>query len=166
MTESVYKPISKRTPPSNKWTNAHPLTDMQKAFIKYYTQGLQPKEAAIKAGYNPRDAHKRANEILKKPACKGIVKIGLQRLAETEQRQVASDLKATLNVLDKVIEAGTTPEKLETLATPSHALTATDIKAKILSFYAPEKSVNINVDVDIAEGQRLTEMIKEKEKGF
>lgn len=166
MTESVYKPISKRTPPANKWTNAHPLTDMQKAFVKYYTQGLQPKDAAIKAGYNPRDAYKRANEILKKPEVKGIVKIGLQRLAETEQRQVANDLKITLNVLDKVIEAGTTPEKLETLATPGHALTATDIKAKILSFYAPEKSINVNVDVDITEGQRLTEMIKQKEKGY
>lgn len=146
--------------------NEHPLTDKQKAFIKHYTQGLSPKEAAIQAGYNPRDARKRANEILKKPEAKRHVGLGLKRLADSEHKEIATDLKVTLNILRDIRDHGTTPEKLEKLATPAHALNAMDMEAKILSFYAPEKSINVNVDIEMEKTQRLNDLIKEKERGY
>ena len=154
------------TPVAKRYQNSHPLTDKQKAFLKHYTQGLNPKEAAIQAGYNPRDAHKRAHEILKKPEFKKFVANGLKRLSKTQENEIDNDLRKTLSTVEDIIINGTTPEKLERLATPSHALAAIDIKAKIKSFYAPEKSINVNVDIEVARTQRLTESIKEKERGF
>ena len=149
-----------------RYINAHPLTEMQKLFIKYYAEGCGPKEAAIKAGYNPRDAYKRANEILKKPACKGIIAIGVKRATESTNKEIAEGLKTTLGVVRSIIEAGTTPEKLEKMVTPGHVLSAIDIEAKILGFYAPEKSFNVNVNMEIERTQRLNELIKEKERGY
>jgi phage terminase small subunit len=148
------------------YPSSHSLTEKQKSFLKHYTQGLSPKEAAIKAGYNPRDAYKRSNEILKNPAFKIHLGRGLKRLVDSEQKEIANDLKITLNVLERVIEAGTTEEKLEKLATPANALTAVSEKAKLLGMYTPEKSININVDIEMGRTQRLNELIKEKERGY
>lgn len=42
------------------------MTDRQKAFIKFYIESGKPRDAAIRAGYAPKNASKAAADMLKR----------------------------------------------------------------------------------------------------
>jgi len=149
-----------------KFAKPPKLTPKQKLFLKFYSQGLNPTDAAIQAGYSAKDAYKRAYENLKNPILQKFIAKGAKKVIETQVNELADDLTVTLNVLDRVIGAGTTDDKLNQLAGPGHALTAISEKAKLLGMYQPEKKLNVHLDVDFEKAQRLNQLIKEKDRGY
>jgi phage terminase small subunit len=144
------------------------LTEKHRLFLNHYAETGKRKESAIKAGYPERDAEKRASQILKKPNIKKymgkIVKNHNLELNKQMDNEIGIPFDHLLNKLDQIIEAGTTQDKLDNLATPSHALQAIAEQSKLMGLYAPEKNVNVNIDLEMNKAYELTQAIKEKEK--
>jgi len=141
------------------------LTDKQSLFLKYYSETLDKKQSAIRAGYPERDAHKRAHAILANKQVKMQLGKIIKRVVAKEDSDMETQLSKTLNVLDTIIQSGTTEDKLAE-ANVGHALMAISKKADILGLNAPDKSINVNVDMEMDRTQRLNEMIKSKEVGY
>jgi phage terminase small subunit len=150
--------------PADKHISHHKLTEKQRLYLKHYGLTMNRKESAIKAGYPERDAEKRASAIMNNPNVqKYLGKITKKHNEQIEKNEGAA-LHSLISKLDAIAEAGTTYEKLTDLATPSHAIAAMSEKAKLMGYYAPEKSLNINIATDIQEAMRINQGIKEKEK--
>lgn len=68
-----------------KSTATTPLTDKQALFVVHYLRTLEAKQAALDAGYSPRNAAKYAHELMQRPNVKAAIDAALgERIERTK----------------------------------------------------------------------------------
>lgn len=65
---------------------SRPLAPMQKRFVEEYLVDLNATQAAIRAGYSPKNADSIAVQLLRKPQVKASVKVAMQARSRRASR--------------------------------------------------------------------------------
>jgi phage terminase small subunit len=115
---------------------------------------MQPKQAAIEAGYSEKGAAIVACRLLKKPEGQAYLK---SLHTETKSSSIAS-LDWVMEKLVRVVRAGIADDGAIKQKSVKDALRALTEINKIKGHYAPEKKFNLNLDMDDIQEARAREL--------
>lgn len=90
---------------SKELATKYDLTEMQAAFVRHVSAGLEPSQAATQAGYGTSNVHSRAHELLRAPHV-------LAAIHTEVRRRLVAGAPIALAVIELLVKDETTPPKI------------------------------------------------------
>ena len=90
---------------SNGLATKFDLTEMQAAFVRHVSAGLEPSQAVTQAGYGTSNVYSRAHELLRSPHI-------LAAIHTEVRRRLVAGAPIALAVIERLVRDDTTPPKI------------------------------------------------------
>lgn len=81
------------------------LTEMQAAFVRHVSEGVEPNQAVTLAGYGTSNIYSRAHELLRAPHV-------LAAIHSEVRRKLVAGAPIALSVIERLVKDDTTPPKI------------------------------------------------------
>lgn len=118
------------------------------------TGKMEPKKAAIEAGFSPANVSEIAYKLLKKPEGQAYLK----SIQENSMHSASASIDWVMEKLTRIANLGVQEDGSFNYSALQCSLKAISEINKIKGYYAPDKKVNLNLDMDDIQEARAREL--------